>query len=301
MTGASTTVERDALLDALEDVWQTIDRLFDELGPADWGRAHGPDWTVADVPFHLSYFDRELVALPLERGADVPDEVRAGLMRSTGDIDAWNAARFAERPAGLTVAGAREAARASRVRVRDAATHLDDAALDGPVFVPLAGMGWITARTALTAAIGHDWNHAAELRLRLGLGPDAPRPGAAATQRALDFYTDLIARFARPAAAGSRPFTAVFVIEGPGGGAWSIRVAEGAAQHKAGVAPDADLVMSQDVDGFVRTLNGLHNPMVAILTGRIKVRGKRQLGRFGKVFAPPEPGEPIAPRGEAPW
>ena len=86
-----------SLLADLDDLWQNLDAIFVRLGPSDWSRRHGPDWTFADVPYHLAYFDREIVVHPLEQGLDLPI-TEQWVARSNPDVHAWNARRFAERP-----------------------------------------------------------------------------------------------------------------------------------------------------------------------------------------------------------
>ena len=66
-----TTEPTTTYLADLESIWRCYDAAFESLGPSDWSRKHGKDWTVADVPYHLAYFDRELVVGPIERGTHV--------------------------------------------------------------------------------------------------------------------------------------------------------------------------------------------------------------------------------------
>src|SRR3954468_12019262 len=63
----------DAMMADLEDLWRKIDQILNSLEPADWSRKHGKDWTFADVPYHLSYFDREIIASGILRGPNVPE------------------------------------------------------------------------------------------------------------------------------------------------------------------------------------------------------------------------------------
>ncbi len=42
-------------------------------------------------------------------------------------------------------------------------------------------------------------------------------------------------------------------------------------------------------------MNRMHNPMVAMLTGKIKVQGIRHMGTFGKLFPEPGPDQPMEP------
>ena len=54
-----------------------------------------------DLPYHLAYFDRDVVARSLEDGLALPIEDR-WLMQSLNEINGWNAAVVSKRPAGQT-------------------------------------------------------------------------------------------------------------------------------------------------------------------------------------------------------
>ena len=47
---ASSTGTAAALLAELTELWGIIDELFGTLGPGDWSRKHGKDWTFAGRP-----------------------------------------------------------------------------------------------------------------------------------------------------------------------------------------------------------------------------------------------------------
>src|SRR5262245_26867638 len=113
------------LLGDLEEIWSCLDRLLESLDARDWGRRHGKDWIVADLPYHLAYYDRELIAGAIVRGPDVPVGERRTL-RTMAELNAWNAERFAQRPAGQTPAQSLAAMRASRELVRGAVAPLND-------------------------------------------------------------------------------------------------------------------------------------------------------------------------------
>jgi putative sterol carrier protein len=214
-TVISTTL--DALMTDLEGLWQRFDQLFDSLGPGDWSRKHGKHWTFADVPYHLAYFDREMIATPIERGRNVPAEEQRP-MRTVAEMNAWNEARFAQRPANQTPQQSLEQMQASRQAIRRAVAQLSDAEVN---------------------------------------------------------------------------FTGVMDITGPGGAAWAIQVAHGTCCVSEERPAHADLVMTQSPETFVKTLAEMHNPMIAMLTGKIKVRGFRNLGTFGKLFHPPALNQPL--------
>jgi len=120
-----------------------------------WDTEHGDDCTFADVPYHMMYFDRELVVKAIERGQDVP-ATEQRTQRSMADLNAWNAHFFAERP--------RVRGRSSRLRngVKSAAAS---ARCSRIVTTPssmmrcgtLPGCGWLPAAAALGACIAHGW------------------------------------------------------------------------------------------------------------------------------------------------
>jgi hypothetical protein len=261
MEPAKTT--RDALLADLEDLWQKLDALIGSLKPGDWSRRHGKDWTFADVPYHLSYFDRDIVANPIERGPNVPaDEQR--VLRSTRELDAWNARKFAERPVNQTPEQSVEQMHASHDAIRRIIGKISDADLSRPVFIHLPGCGWLTARFALEACRAHTWSHF--LQLRLHMKRDRPVPSLSVTHGALAFYMGFFPMTLNRAQAAKTPFTLVMEFTGLGGGAWTVRVADGACTVREERAPQADLVMMQSPETFLKTLAEMHNPMVAMLT-----------------------------------
>jgi len=286
MMETATTSTLNALRSDLEDLWQRLDEILTSLGPVDWSRKHGKDWTYADVPYHLAYFDRDLVANGITRGPNVPADQRS-LLRSMAELNAWNARKFAERPADQTVERSLLQMRASRDAIRRVVAALSDADLERPVWVPLPGTGWMTVRGVLEACIVHTWNHFMELRLRLKRSEPAPTPSQ--THRALAFYVNFLPITLNRALATNTRFTAVMDITGPGGGTWTIRVADGGCTVTEEREPQPDLVMTQSVETFQATLIGAKNPMVAMLTRKINVRGMRKLATFGKLFPPPKP------------
>lgn len=282
---------REALGD-LEEIWSCLDALLDGLDARDWSRRHGTDWTVTDLPYHLSYYDREVIAGAIVRGPDVPVGERRTL-RTMAELNAWNAERFAQRPAGQAPAESLTAMRASRDLVRRAVVPLADADLARPVWCFLPGMGWLTTGGTLAMCAGHTWSHLHEARLRLGRS--GPLPGASATHRALGYFAAALpATLDREAAKASGEFTMVMSFTGPGGGDWTFRVASGTCTVAEGRADRADLILTQSPEVLVKTMTKLQNPLLTLLTGRMRVRGLRALGTFGKLFPPPLPGTAFA-------
>jgi putative sterol carrier protein len=85
--------------------------------------------------------------------------------------------------------------------------------------------------------------------------------------------------------------TVVMELTGPGGGTWTVRVADDTCQISEGRLTSADLVMTQSPETLVKTMTGIQNPVLAMLTGNIKVRGLGSMGTFGKLFHPPTPNQ----------
>jgi hypothetical protein len=93
-----------------------------------------------------------------------------------------------------------------------------------------------------------------------------------------------------------KPFTAVMSIGGPGGGDWTARIAHGTCRVTEQSSANADIVMThRDAETFLTTMRGMQNPMLAMLTGKIKVQGFRNMGMFGKLFAEPKPDQVLEP------
>src|SRR5690348_14244817 len=86
------------LVEDLESLWALYDQVFDALDATQWQRKHGKDWVVADLPYHLFYFDRDIVLATLRRGAQLPPEVLRSVPRSMRELDAWNEREFGQRP-----------------------------------------------------------------------------------------------------------------------------------------------------------------------------------------------------------
>jgi hypothetical protein len=290
-----TGVETTAILADLEDLWRCSDELFEALSPRDWRRRHGRDWTFADLPYHLSYFDREMVARPLARGRDVP-LVEQRVMRTIADIDAWNARMFAQRPADETPERSLVRLREVRATIRGQLAGWSDDDLERPAFMSLVGAGWLPASAILGAAVAHTWSHLTEARLRLGWS--TPRPSAGPTHRALGFFMGFMPRFMNRDEAARGPFMAVMSFNGPGGGSWTISVADGAVTTAEGAAPDADLTLTQSPETFEKIHAKMRHPMLLMLTGQIKVRGFGKMGRYGRLFAMPGPQTVVEPYRE---
>jgi hypothetical protein len=279
-----------AILRDLEDIWSKFDQVWAGFTPGRWTQKYGKDWVFADQPYHLMTFNR-LAADSLSQGAAVPEGSRLHL-RSMRDINEWNAQQFALRPGSQSVEQTLEQLRASRQALRDAVAGKSQADLQQPAWVPLL-IGWARALDLLALCLVHDVGEYTELRLRSGGG--APPPSPSATHARLGFMMQFMKMAADARAAGDKPFTAVWDFTGPGGGAWTFRVANGECVLSEGRAQDADIVLTTGLEGFERILRNMGNPMLMMLTGDLKVKGISNMGRFSRVFAEPAEDKELAP------
>jgi hypothetical protein len=281
------------LIAQLEEIWRHVDALLDPLTPAEWQRKHGKDWIFADLPYHLAYYDHDTVAEPIRIGQALPSDQRK-LMRTMGELDAWNARKFAERRPGQSVDESLVHMRASRDAVRQALAGLSDADLDRRVFIHLVGCGWVTVRLALQSCLVHTWAHFTEARLRLKR--DSPIPSPSIVHTSLGFFLAMLPMMISRDKIPARPFITVMSIGGPGGGNWTVRIANATCTVAEERADTADMVMTyRDAETFVTTMRGMQNPMLAMLTGKIRVRGFRNMGTFGTLFAEPKPDQILEP------
>lgn len=67
--------------------------------------------------------------------------------------------------------------------------------------------------------------------------------------------------------------TVVFELSGDNGGAWTLNVADGKASVDEGAAADAAATIKMSDTDYVAMTNGDLNPMMAFMSGKIKVEG----------------------------
>jgi putative sterol carrier protein len=63
-------------------------------------------------------------------------------------------------------------------------------------------------------------------------------------------------------------------------------VAEGRCTISEQRVQAADLVMTQTPETFIKTFAHMHNPMLAMLTRQVRVRGLRNMGTFAQLMPP---------------
>jgi putative sterol carrier protein len=65
----------------------------------------------------------------------------------------------------------------------------------------------------------------------------------------------------------------VFSLSGDNGGNWTINIADGAVDVTEGVADNPNATINMDGDDYVKMMSGELNPMMAFMSGKVKVDG----------------------------
>ncbi len=275
------------LADQLETLWAIWDRHLAAVPPPTWRKRYGRDWRFEDVPYHLAYYDRLHVIETIEHGAALPED-RRWVLSSFGMTGAWNASEFAKRKPGQTPQESIAQMCAERERLRGMLARLTDADLAKPAFNRFVGIGWSTVERALVDCREHHWSEGFEFVYRLT--GRAPEFTPALDHDGVDFYLRLLPIFLETqAAARVGSFTMRWDITGPGGGVWTIRVADAKAWLEEKPTQAADLTLSMSPTTFLLLFKNIANPLALILTRKIRVRGFRKMRTFGKLFPPPRP------------
>jgi hypothetical protein len=271
------------MMSQIEEMWGHQNTLFNIISDTEsWNKKHGPDWTFADVPYHLEYYNRDLIARGLEYGPDYPEAERLAFP-GIEELNAWNAQEFAQRPAGQTAQESVERLRACWDDIRALASGMSDADLERPFYVPFFNGTWLTARDAFGMCLGHEWSEFTQLRIHLGFSEPVPSP--AITTQYLGMITGMTFPMAlNKEAAADQQYTAVFAFTDPGVSPFTIRVADGAAAVAPGQAADADLVLTQSAETFEKTFRRMVSFPDAISSGAIQVSDMESLAAFGQLF-----------------
>ena len=285
MTETAPATAPMTLLADLEDLWRCLDALFASLAADDWSRRHGTHWIFADVPYHLGYFDHDIVAYPIERGANL-STAEQWVARSNREVNAWNERMFARRAPDQTVTQSLAQMQASRDAIRRVVGRMHDTDFDRPVWFPLLVGGWVPTHAVLEGCRLHAWSQFMELRLRHPARAQRPlpEPRAATTHGALGDLMGFFPVLLNRVQAEQTSLTLAMVFSGPGGGAWTVRVANGACTVSEGQAAQVDLVVTQSPESFMKTRLELHDPVAAMQTGAIAVQGSEHMGVFAALF-----------------
>jgi hypothetical protein len=279
----------------LEELWSALDSLFAEMSPADWQRPHGPDWIFADLPYHLSYIDRDCVARPIEWGEALPVAEHV-LLSTLNELNAWNQGKFDLRPEGQKVEKSLEQMHKSRDYVRQITANLTDADLAKPAWFPLLNMrGFRTAQVALAFCAGHTWQHMEEARVRHGhagtmIGPELTHAMLKGLIPGIPLYLIIptTTLFLDARRAKALDFSFALHVTGPGGGLWDFRASDAGWQVTEVESADADLALSMDLDAYIKMRYFISNMDSLIEHGDIKVSDDQALAVYHQLFVPPD-------------
>lgn len=87
-----------------------------------------------------------------------------------------------------------------------------------------------------------------------------------------DIFAKIPENFNPDKAAGV-DMTLVFSLSGSNGGDWTINIANGAVDVQEGKAENPSATINMDGDDYVKMMSGDLNPMMAFMSGKVKVDG----------------------------
>jgi DinB superfamily/SCP-2 sterol transfer family len=259
----------------LETIWSALDSFYERFTPKDWGRKHGKEWTFADMPFHLAYFNQTVInGIRNDHGKKPPLTLQ--------ELNTWNNAHFAERLASQSGAKALGHLHETEATLRQvAAEHTPET----PVFMPLIIVGgWRTLTFALNYLLNHTWIHFTESHLRFtGRLPALP---IGLVNRTLNFTVVGAGGALRPEDLVGVNLVAVLRLTGDGGGVWTFTMRDGKCQVTGAPAEQADTEITTDIATYLKTsLYNMQSPIVALLTGKTRIKGMAGGQQFQKIFA----------------
>ena len=75
-----------------------------------------------------------------------------------------------------------------------------------------------------------------------------------------------------------------FDLEGEGGGQFTVKVDEGIVSVNDGLNGQPNCVVRAHEDTFNKLVSGDLNPMMAVLTGKVKISNQGEMLRYAKLF-----------------
>ena len=75
-----------------------------------------------------------------------------------------------------------------------------------------------------------------------------------------------------------------FDLEGEGGGAYTVIAHDGALTVQEGQVGEAKCEVRAKADKFMDVIRGETNPMMAVMTGKLKITNTGELLKYAKVF-----------------
>lgn len=130
-------------------------------------------------------------------------------------------------------------------------------------------------------------HHSAQVSEPAGLPPLWRQLGPAVRHRVIGRVLRAFSLLYRADLAGDLRAVIAFHIDGPGGGRWFVDLSPSAASSAEGVVSRPTLtIQMRNTDVFCRMLTGRLNLPLALLTGRLRLRGDLRLfPRMGSLFS----------------
>jgi hypothetical protein len=267
--------DQSAILADLETIWAALDSFYQHFSPQDWSRKHGKEWTFADMPYHLAYFNQTVID-------GIRDDHDQQAKLTLNELNAWNDAHFTQRPVSQSGAKGLDYLHTTQATLREASTRH---APDTPVFLPLIIVGgWRTITYALEYLLNHTWVHFTESHLRFAQRlPELP---ASLVNRILNFSMETAAGALRPEDLTGVDLVTILRLTGDGGGTWTFTMRDGTCNVKAQAASPTDAKITTDLATYLKTsLYNMEHPILALLMGKTRIKGMSGSQQFQKIFA----------------
>jgi hypothetical protein len=259
----------------LETIWTALDSFYERFTPQDWARKHGQDWTFADMPYHLAYFNQMVIN-------NIRNDEGQQSKLTLQELNVWNDAHFADRPASQAGSNVLAYLHETQAALRQLTTQHPP---ETPVFLPLIIVGgWRTLTFALEYLLDHTWLHFTESHLRYTQSlPDLP---ASLVTRALNFSMMAAAGALQPEDLVGVNLVTILQLTGEGRGTWTFTMRDGKCQVEAGSTAHADAEITTDIATYLKTsVHNMQAPILALLMGKTRIKGLAGGQQFQKIFA----------------
>jgi hypothetical protein len=273
MSRAQSYPELSETLIHLTRIMQSMNAFYAPFEAADWNEAHGDKWVHADVPYHLYTFNQAALD-----GLGVAEGGR--FFTTFKDYNGWNDQNFSLRPPETDGPAALALLTSSCDALVSAAGERGAAAAAHLPFIFNNGqrrLDW-----SLYYLTYHKWFHLLEAHLRKHNRPPELPPDTlkyvfghqllmmpeVLTAKALDGHDMRVTLNITPV------------------GSWTITVADNQASVAEGAVDDPDTSFTVDYVTYMKAnFFRMQNPMLAMLFGKMKVKGLSKAGNFQKLYA----------------
>lgn len=75
-----------------------------------------------------------------------------------------------------------------------------------------------------------------------------------------------------------------FDLQGDNGGQYTVKVADSQVNVSDGLSGDPTCVIRAQEENFIKLIQGDLNPMMAVLTGKVKISNQGEMLRYAKIF-----------------